>query len=265
MTIDWTYLEKTVTDVCDRASPAVCVAVPGEPSWAYQGDKPVPAASTAKIAVMVEVYRRIDQGALTLDTPFSLTNADRVPGSGVLWALHEGLTLTTGDLLYLMMSISDNVATNALIRSVGMDAVNRTMRELGLKHSILGRLMVGRLARPDEQENLATAEDYIRLIDTIITGTAASAPSCAAMLDLLSSQQNHRRLGRVVPTAPGYRWGSKNGTNRGIVNEVGFVRNPTRTLLVAIYLQEVESEVLGEALVAEIAAAALKCAGMASG
>ena len=82
MTIDWTYLEKTVINVCDRASPAVCVAVPGEPAWAYQGDKPVPAASTAKVAIMVEVYRRIDQGALTLDTPFILTNADRVKGSG---------------------------------------------------------------------------------------------------------------------------------------------------------------------------------------
>ena len=73
---------------------------------------------------MVEVYQTDDQGALTLDTPFILTNADRVKGSGVLWALHEGLTLTISDLLYLMMSISDNVATNALIRSVGMDAVN---------------------------------------------------------------------------------------------------------------------------------------------
>ena len=257
--MNWEALAQCVKAHTHKADIALSALAPDGSAWAVRGDEQVPAASTAKIAIMVEMFRRIDRAQSSLDAMCVVTELDRAHGSGVLRMLHGGLRLTVGDLLYLMMAISDNSATNMLIETAGMAQINATMRELGMRNSILGRPMVGRLAIAGEQENLATACDYTRLVDAIVSGRAASAESCNAMLDLLSQQHNAHRIGRFVPASPGYRWGAKNGTNKGIVNEAGFIETPHGTLLLAVYLQGVADDVTGEAIIAELAAKALSC------
>ena len=98
--------------------------------------------------------------------------------------MHTGLVLTLSDLIFLMISISDNTATNILIRKVGMDLISATMKELRMSSSNLSRYFVGRLAIEGEQENCATPNDYVRVLDSIVSGEAASASSCQAMLAL---------------------------------------------------------------------------------
>ena len=163
----------------------------------------------------------------------------------------------------LMIAISDNTATNILIDLAGMDRINDTMRSLGMVGSILGRPMVGRLAIEGEQENLATPDDYARAVGAIVGGSAASKEACRAMMVALERQQNHRRIGRHVPGESGYRWGSKTGTNTGIVNDVGYVAAPVGTMCIAVYCRGVESEVDGEEIIAEVARAAMRAAGVA--
>ena len=209
-----------------------------------------PSASTIKIAIMIELYRQIDAGTLRLDEVYALTDADKVPGSGVLQHLHAGLALTLADICYLMISISDNPATNILINRVGMANVNATIRSLGLKRSLLGRPMRGRAAIEGEQENLATPEEFAALISAILDGSAASAESCLAMMQMLQLQSNNRRIGRFVPE--GTVWGSKTGSYTTVVNDVGFVSTPDGPLIVAVYTEDVPDLVSGEITISEI-------------
>src|SRR6476661_241122 len=65
-------------------------------------------ARTLKIPVMVEIFRQIERDELEHSDIVVLAEEDRTPGSGVLTHLHEGLQITLDDLLYLMISISDN-------------------------------------------------------------------------------------------------------------------------------------------------------------
>jgi len=90
-----------------------------------------PMASCFKIPVMVEVMRRVDAGELRLEDRVTLTEADKSPGSTLIHC-HEGLRPSVRDLLYLMITLSDNTATDMLWRLVGLGAVNDTMRDLGL-------------------------------------------------------------------------------------------------------------------------------------
>jgi beta-lactamase class A len=90
-----------------------------------------PLASCFKVPVMVEVMRQVDAGALRLDDRLTLDEADKSPGSTLLHC-HAGLQPTIRDLLYLMITLSDNTATDMLWRQVGLGAVNDTMRLLGL-------------------------------------------------------------------------------------------------------------------------------------
>jgi beta-lactamase class A len=91
-----------------------------------------PMASCFKIPLMVEVMRQVDAGILRLDDRLTLAEADKSPGSSLIHC-HAGLQPTIRDLLYLMITLSDNTATDMLWRRVGLGSVNDTMRLLGLE------------------------------------------------------------------------------------------------------------------------------------
>jgi beta-lactamase class A len=148
--------------------------------------------------------------------------------------LHPGIVFTLRDIVYLMMSISDNSATNMLIDLAGMDKVNATIASLGMTDSALGRKMRGVPAPEGSPENWATPNDFRAALDAILTGTAASRQSCDAMIEMLTLQQNTRRIGRYFPegTLP---WGSKTGTVGTVSHDAGFVRGPSGDLIVTVF------------------------------
>jgi beta-lactamase class A len=95
-------------------------------------DELFPMASCFKVPVMVEVMRQVDAGELHLDDRLTLTEADKSPGSTLIHC-HQGLRPSVRDLLYLMITLSDNTATDMLWRRVGLGRVNETMRRLCLE------------------------------------------------------------------------------------------------------------------------------------
>lgn len=255
--VPWTRVEEIVRAVSRRGTVGVAIIGPDGAPWGHHADRQFVAASTVKIPIMVETFRQIDAGRLSLDERYTVTGDDRTPGSGVLAHMRENLNVSLYDLLYLMMSISDNVATNKLLGLVGMESVNRTMAELGMHRSNLGRLMRGRMAEPEETENLATPSDYGRLIVAILDGLAASAASCETMLELMGKQQNRRRTARYLPASNKLRWGSKTGENVGITNDVGFVIGPNGRLVMAVYTENFADMHTAEQAIGDIARAAM--------
>jgi beta-lactamase class A len=253
----------TVQDIIDRAEAdgfeiGVAILGPDGASFSHRGDDLFLSASTIKIAIMITLFRAIDRGDASLDDRYVLRADDKVPGSGVLQQLHAGIELTLRDVVYLMISISDNPATNILIDRLGKDAINATMRDLGMPRSILGRQMRGRPALEGEQENLATPNEFARMMRAILDGNAASAESCEVMIGLLELQQNTRRIGRFVPAGTG--WGSKTGSYGTVVNDVGYVLLEGGPLVISVFTARVPDMVAGEILVSEIARAAMDSA-----
>src|SRR5205823_1351659 len=130
--VDWSQVE-AVARSAERSGRTVGVAAigPGGERFERHGERRFRAASTVKIPIMVESYRQIDRGERSLEDRHTLRPEEKAPGSGVLSNLHDGIELTLNDLLYLMISISGNTATNILIDKAGMERVNETMRGLG--------------------------------------------------------------------------------------------------------------------------------------
>jgi beta-lactamase class A len=259
-TIDWTGVSVQHDAVISKEGLAgIAIAFNSEIYAEWHGDRQFRAASTIKIAVMIEIFRAVEQGKISRSDIVSLKESDRVPGSGVLAHLHEGLNLTVDDLLYLMISISDNSATNMLVDLVGLDAINSTLEELGLQSSRMRRRMLGRTPREDEPENWVTPRDFALMTQAIVSDTAASPESCAAMRELLSTQQNHERIARFLPE--GVTWGSKTGSLPNVVNDVGFVTTDQGTIVIACFIEGL-SEADGEKAIGEIARAAWVSAGV---
>ncbi len=256
---DWTEVSRVIA-AAEAGGMVLGVAVraPGGAAFNHRGGRRFRAASTVKIAVMIELFRRIDAGAVSLADLRQVAAGDKVAGSGVIRHLHDGIGMTLGDLLYLMMSISDNTATNLLIDVVGMDAVNRVMGELGMAGSTLGRKMMGVASEPG-RENWAVADEFAGMVAALLDGRAASAESCARMIGVLELQQNERRIARLLPRQDRPRWGSKTGSLAGVCNDVGFVMTPDGPLVLAVFCEAVDDPLEGERVIGEVAAAALRC------
>jgi beta-lactamase class A len=87
---------------------------------------------------MVAVYRKVEQGDLSFSQEVELKEEDWAAGAGWLQWEEAGTKQTVGDLLLLMMTQSDNVATNALTRMVGgKEHVNDVAESLGAKDTLL--------------------------------------------------------------------------------------------------------------------------------
>jgi beta-lactamase class A len=151
---NWAAVEALIGDA-ERTGGVVGVAIHGAEGelFSHHGDRRFRAASTIKVPIMIEAYREIERGGLTLGDQYSLRDEDRIPGSGVLGHLHAGLELTLADLLFLMIAVSDNTATNLILDRVGLEAVNTTMQSLGMSDSVLGRRILGHLPKDGDPEN----------------------------------------------------------------------------------------------------------------
>ena len=113
---------------------AVCLARVGEhPVVEIDADEMVPLASVFKLGVLVELFRRVDARAISLDARVTVRPEDFSPEDDILIALDPGLRPTIRDLATLMIIVSDNTATDILFKRLGLRRINETLRNLGLR------------------------------------------------------------------------------------------------------------------------------------
>lgn len=260
---NWDRVRESIEEA-ERAGGIAGVVLrgPAGARFEHRAERRFRAASTVKVPLTIECLRQAERGRFTLDDPHRLTRAEKTPGSGVLLELHDGIELTVRDLLYLTISISDNTATNILIDLAGMEAVNATMRDLGMTASTLERKMRGRPALPGEPENWATPADYATVIAALLDGQAAAAESCATAIELLTRQQNNRRIARHLPANEDYRWGSKTGSIAGVTNDAGFVTTPRGTLIASVFCENFADQHVAEAFIGDVCRAAFDACGL---
>ncbi|HEY6538687.1 MAG TPA: serine hydrolase [Candidatus Dormibacteraeota bacterium] len=190
------------------------------------------AASTIKVAVMIAVFRLVDQRALGLDHQLEI--ATTFPSAidaarfeldpddvDVELAAKAGQGLPVGDLVERMITVSSNEATNLLMGLVGIPAVARVLAELGAGDSLVGRLIGDRAAKEAGISNEVTPADLAQLLTAMASGRAASQASCQAMLVLLERQRYRDEIPAALPR--GTRVGSKNGWVDGILHDAALV------------------------------------------
>jgi len=104
-------------------------------SMNIHGTKAYPLASVFKVPILVTVMKKIDEGKLTLATPITIREQDRCIGSGTMKELPAGTRTTVRQCIELMITISDNTATDLLWKVIGDESVNELMSSLNLKKS----------------------------------------------------------------------------------------------------------------------------------
>jgi hypothetical protein len=127
----WFSAAETLGSVADLAKEiqalpgktALLVVSNSEDIFAHAAEQPLAVGSAAKLAVLVAVQGAVEQGRLRWDQVVPLDPAWKSLPSGQLQAWPDGTPLTLATLANLMISVSDNTATDALIRIAGREAV----------------------------------------------------------------------------------------------------------------------------------------------
>ena len=207
-------------------------------TYGLRAAEPVKPASTIKLFVLRELLRRADAGELRLDEDVVMERRDVVPGSGVIRDLTPGLRLSLRDAATLMVTVSDNTATNLLIDRLGTRAINRETARAGFQGTHLG----GKLFKGGGLRSRTTARDLGVLMARIARRRAVSRAASATMLDILRREQYDTIVGRFLPhddQAPSgsrarWRIASKSGSIVGHRHDVAFVEGDGLRYVVAL-------------------------------
>jgi beta-lactamase class A len=205
----------------------------GDFGYGVRPDEEFFTASTIKLPVMVAVYRKVDEGELSFSQMIEIKEEDWAAGAGWLQWERAGTRQTVGDLLLLMMTQSDNVATNALVRTVGgADHVNEVARSLGAENTLLYQKVSSERAAIPQLDNRSTPRDMAAMLQEIADGEAASEKSCGYMIELMDLNELDWWLDAGLP-ANVYA-ANKAGWLYEVYDDVGIVKAGDRPYVVAI-------------------------------
>jgi beta-lactamase class A len=185
----------------------------------YNMNAVMPAASTIKVPVMVEVFKQMAAGKFDLNRRVELYASDRDWGSGDIAASPVGSTFPVSTLLTQMITVSDNTAANMLIRLVGRRHINATMADLGLHHTDLADYI--RTAEWSVRTTLRTTPaDMVKLLTDMAKNELIDEWSSKQMIAILEHQEINTLIPAPLPQIP---IAHKTGSFADTLNDVGIV------------------------------------------
>jgi beta-lactamase class A len=211
-----------------------------------RADTVMHAASTMKVPVMLELYRRASAGGFSLDqslmvvnhfasaldgSPYRLDPAD--DGDSTLYK-EEGNRVPIRRLIHLMITRSSNLATNILISLAGPDQVNATLRSLGANRTNVRRGVQDIKAFDAGMINTTTARDLATILAAIETGRAADAGATREMRDHLLADEFNERIPAGLPR--GTRVAHKTGDITAVAHDAAIVYPPGRNPYVLVVM-----------------------------
>ena len=229
-----------------------------------------PTASTLKIPLLYTLYRLADAGTLDLTERVPLSVRTRVPGSGVLQHMDEGLQPTLRDLAELMITVSDNWATDLLWRRMTKPVVDATLAEIGMTQTSLPLTIFELFATlagvdpattdydtlleylkndddpsPDNpalafdaRNDTSTPADMIRLLQAIECADRLSPSSREAILTIMKHQNFTTIIPSRLPDGEAIETAHKTGSLSGVKNDAGLVYSPNARYAIAFFSRD---------------------------
>ena len=248
-----------------------------------------PTASTVKVPILFALYRKAESGEIDLGQRVTIGEHHRTPGSGILQDLDLGLQPTLHDLATLMITVSDNQATDILYETLGGAYIQQVAAEVGMTETRIPRTiramlydMVGmdegnaehtyamnrELLRTGQRNtsgwslgvgddnDVSAPRDMVTLLTRIHRGEDPSRAACDAMVDILKRQKFNTVLPLLLP--PETEIAHKTGSLHGVRNDVGIVYAPQESggpYAVAVMSRNMEDVIAGARTLADISRA----------
>ena len=225
-----------------RWSVAVRDADDDRPLASHDADLVLSTASIGKLVLLVEAAHQIATGTLDPSEPLPRTEEDWVADSGLWHALRTD-TLPVADACALVGAVSDNLATNVLLRRLGLEAVTATATRIGMERSrLLDRVRDDRGPGHPPTLSVGCAADLAHFCarlhrrEILSPGISETVSAWLARNTDLSMVAGAFGLDPLAHTEPdrGMVVWNKTGTIETVRADVGVVSGPARTLAYAV-------------------------------
>jgi len=219
-------------------------------TYEHNGESEFESASVIKIAVLTEAMAGVRDGRIDLAERWDLTTDSKADGSGTLLMLDPGLNPTWNDLATLMIGPSDNTATDAWIRRLGVDAINARMVSLGFEHiRLLGAIPM--LSQKDDDPSpwkgfklgLLTPHDVAGWMTRVARGDLLDEESSHRIFEYLDKDPSRLRIARRFPSSA--LWAGKTGSMAGVRNDSGILRTTKGRFVLVVFTDESKAEGFG--------------------
>jgi len=187
----------------------------------YNEDVAFTAASVIKLPIMMDVYKRVDAGEMSLSDLLDMKDFKKVGGCGAISSIDEDISLSLKSLIRLMITISDNTATNVLIRHVGVERLKQSFVEMGMEKTQVGRELYDMEAAGRGMNNYIVPKEIGGLLEALYNGTFVSKAASDEMIDILKAQQICHKIPDSLP--PGVAVANKTGEVGGVTHDAGIV------------------------------------------
>ncbi|MFY9724509.1 MAG: serine hydrolase, partial [Bryobacteraceae bacterium] len=207
-------------------------------------NEPVRTASTIKVPIMAALFDAVARGDLQWNERLTITEAEKVPGSGVIDSeLSGGVQLPLQDVMHLMMVLSDNTATNMILERFPADRVNAYLDRIGLSSTrslrkILGKngpqgvSAAGKLEKNQKYGlGVSTPRDMLALVERMERGELASPDASREMITVMKRCQDTTGIRRPFGDLP---VANKTGALDALRSDVGIVYSKTGRIAMAI-------------------------------
>ncbi len=219
------------------------------------------AASTMKVPVMIELFRRASVGELSLDDTVFVTNTftSIMDGSPYKLSATEdsdgevykamGQQLSYRQLVEASITVSSNLATNILIEHLTATAVQATTDRLGASGMRVLRGVEDQKAFDAGRSNTTDALGLLTLFEAIGTGTAVDAEASAEMVEILRRQQFNDAIPAGLPA--GTPVAHKTGSITRIHHDAGIVY-AARPYVLVVLTRGIDDRTVSAKLMADI-------------
>ncbi len=218
------------------------------------------AASTMKLAVLIELFRQAETGRYSMTDSVDIKNSftSIYDGSDFSVGIDDdsdkeiyssvGQKLSIEDLAYRLITSSSNLATNILIELVSADSVQRTIEQIGAVHMNVLRGVEDLKAFEAGMNNTTTASDLATLLEAVLSRRAASIESCDAMLEILHDEPWNSMIRDAMPegTAVAHKTGAIDTRNHRHDAAIVYPLNGEPYVLVILTRDTADDDVANE-------------------
>ncbi len=229
-------LKHAIREIIDKSEGTIAVAykdiITGN-QMLINDKRVMHAASTMKVPVMIEVFKQSQQGKFSMNDSVKIINRFHSIVDSSIYSMELedddkdiaeqriGKTMPVYDLVFQMITVSSNLATNILIEMVKPENVMKTMHEIGAKTIQVIRGVQDIKAFEAGMSNITDAYDLMVIMQAIAEKSIITPSACDSMIDILSSQKYSDKIPGLLP--PDVKVANKTGHITAIDHDAAIV------------------------------------------
>ena len=228
--------EKISKNLNDGTEYAVFLAYPKKSSTPFiHNSKKMRSASLIKVFILAAAMEKVKVGELDLNENLTLQASDKVGGAGILAGYASGSKISVEELLRLMITESDNTATNIIIDKIGMENINRYIQSQNYSDTILQRKMMDF----NGKENYSSVADLGNIFTKIYNRKCVDKKLDEIMIDFLKGQTDKDCFPSALPNKI---IAHKTGALAGLYDDGGIIFDGDNDAVLVIMTENFVSE-----------------------